>query len=82
MIGNLFKSVINKVVKRSELEKTTEGLKIVDSGKLFKIFFSPSNLLIAYSESLASLIPNADKCIKCFKLYSLQSFDSIDGNKV
>ena len=41
--------------------------------------FSPSNLLLAYSESTASLIPSADKWIKCFKLYSLQSLANKDG---
>ena len=51
-------------------------------GKFFKTRFSPSSLLRAYLESLASLIPSADKCIKCFKLYSLQSFANNDGKVV
>ena len=51
--GNLFKSVINKVLKLSELEKTTDGLKIIAFGKLLMIFFSPSSFEIAYLESNA-----------------------------
>ena len=56
-----------------------DGLRIVASGKFFKTIFSPSNLLKAYLESLASLIPRADRCIKCLILYSLQSFANNDG---
>ena len=40
---------------------------------------SPSNLLFAYSESIASFIPKADKWIKCLRLYSLQSFANNEG---
>ena len=56
-----------------------DGLSIVASGKFFNTAFSPSNLLRAYSESCASFIPSADKCIKCLILYSLQSFANNDG---
>ena len=48
------------MLKLSEFEKTTDGLKIVLFVKLFKIFFSPSSFEIAYLESIASFIPSAD----------------------
>ena len=40
-------SVIKFVVKLSSTEKTIEGLRIVDLGKLFIISFSPASLLFA-----------------------------------
>ena len=71
-----------EVLNESDELYTIDGRKIVVKGKFFKISFSPSSLLFAYLESVALLIPNADKWIKCSKLYCLQSFASIDGNKV
>ena len=67
------------MVKLSSTEYTTEGLKIVASGKFFNTLTSPSNLLFAYSESIASFIPKADKWIKCLRLYSLQSLANNEG---
>ena len=69
-------------MKLSSTLYTIDGLKIVARGKFFDISFSPFSLLFAYSESIASLIPKADKCIKCFRLYSLESFANIDGKIV
>ena len=75
-------NVIKLVVKLSSTEYTTEGLRIVESGKLCKIFFSPSNLLFAYLLSIASLIPREERCIKFFNLYSFANLDNKDGKSV
>ena len=56
-----------------------DGLSIVASGKLFNILFSPSNLLWAYSESIAWFIPSADIWIKCLRSYCLHNFANKDG---
>ena len=48
------------MLKLSELEKTTDGRKIVLLEKLSKTFFSPSSFEIAYLESIASLTPSAE----------------------
>ena len=62
---------------KEQIEKIINGDQLK---KFFRISFSPFSLLFAYSESTASLIPKADKCMKCLRLYSLQSFASIEGN--
>jgi len=48
------------VLKLSAFEKTTDGLKIMLFEKFSKIFFSPFSFEIAYLESIASFIPNAE----------------------
>ena len=50
-----------EVLNESDELYTIDGRKIVDKGKFFKISFSPSSLLFAYLESVALLIPSADK---------------------
>ena len=60
--GDFAKTLDSKFKKISyEDIDFSNAYKIVDKEKFFKISFSPSILVFAYLESIASFIPSADK---------------------
>ena len=63
LLCNFFSKEFGKVsaVAKGARSKKSKFQVLTVPGAIFKISFSPSSLLLAYSDSVASLTPNADK---------------------